>query len=120
VSATRRLGLTDRVEVLHARAETVGRQRRGEADVVTARSFGPPAVVAECAAPLLRPGGRLLVSEPPGRPDRWPVEGLAVLGLSPAEGVVVIDRSFVRLRLRSEVPPEFPRRPGIPGKDPLF
>ncbi len=34
-------------------------------DVVTARSFGPPEVVAESALPLLTPTGRLLVSEPP-------------------------------------------------------
>ena len=34
-------------------------------DMVVARSFGPPPVLAECAAPLLKVGGWLLVSEPP-------------------------------------------------------
>ena len=36
-------------------------------DGALARSFGRPAVVAECAAPLLRVGGWLIVSEPPSR-----------------------------------------------------
>ena len=38
--------------------EVVGRAPayRGRFDLVVARSFGPPAVVAECGAPLLRIG----------------------------------------------------------------
>ncbi|HMQ28246.1 MAG TPA: class I SAM-dependent methyltransferase, partial [Acidimicrobiales bacterium] len=69
------LGAAARVEVLHARAEDVGRDphRREACAVVTARSFGPPPVTAECAAALLRPGGRLVVSEPPeARANRLP------------------------------------------------
>ncbi len=122
VSACRRLGLTDRVEVLHRRAENVGRDpgRRSTADVVTARSFGLPAVVAECAAPLLGVGGRLLVSEPPSRSDRWPTDGLAVLGLSPAVPIEADGLAFVELFQQAPCPPEYPRRPGIPRKSPLF
>ncbi len=122
VSACRRLLLTDRVEVIHARAEDVGRDpvRRGTADVVTARSFGPPAVVAECAAPLLRAGGRLLVSEPPDTRDRWPVDGLALLGLSPAVAHEADGYRLCEVAQEAPCPAEFPRRPGIPGKSPLF
>lgn len=118
-SAVRRLGLTDRVEVVHARAEDVGRVRRGEADAVTARSFGPPALVAECAAPLLRVGGRLLVSEPPDRSaDRWPAEGLAVVGLGPAEVREVDGWGFARSVLHRPCPERYPRRPS--ASKPLF
>jgi 16S rRNA (guanine527-N7)-methyltransferase len=65
--AVRRLGLEHRVSVRQDRAEVAGRDPglRGSFDGVLARSFGRPAVVAECAAPLLRPGGWLIVSEPP-------------------------------------------------------
>ncbi len=65
--AVRRLGLEHRVSVRQDRAEVAGRDPglRGTFDGVLARSFGRPAVVAECAAPLLRPGGWLIVSEPP-------------------------------------------------------
>ena len=68
-----------RVVVHWARAEEAGRDpaRRGGHDVVLARSFGPPAVTAECAAPLLAVGGALVVSEPPGATgDRWDAAGL--------------------------------------------
>ena len=51
-------------------------------DVVVARSFGRPAMTAECAAPFLLRGGHLVVSEPPGAVEgRWSAEGLAGLGL---------------------------------------
>ena len=42
---------------------------RGQFDLVTARSFGRPAVTAECAAPFLRREGLLVVSEPPDSPE---------------------------------------------------
>jgi 16S rRNA (guanine527-N7)-methyltransferase len=122
VSACRRLELGDRVEVVHARAEDVGREPsyRATADVVTARAFGPPAVVAECAAPLLRVGGRLLVSEPPDGVDRWPEDGLAHVGLSAAV-VRVVNGYVVAELVQARLSPEaYPRRPGIPGRSPLF
>jgi hypothetical protein len=80
----RRLGWQDRVRVVAARAEALGRAVawRGQVDAVVARSFGSPSVTAECAAPLLVVGGQLLVSEPPEPPaDRWPAAGLALVGL---------------------------------------
>ena len=122
VSAGRRLGLADRLEVVHARAEDVGRDRsrRGTADAVVARSFGPPAVVAECAAPLLRVGGRLLVSEPPDPDDRWRVDGLAMLGLSPAAHRVIGGYGFVEVAQVTVCSARYPRRPGAPDRAPLF
>jgi 16S rRNA (guanine527-N7)-methyltransferase len=62
--AVEELQLSARVEVVNVRAEQLGRDEnyRGGFAAVVARSFGPPAVTAECAAPLLRVGGRLVVS----------------------------------------------------------
>jgi 16S rRNA (guanine527-N7)-methyltransferase len=76
------LGLDQRGEVWTGRAEQFGHRpdRRGRYDVVVARGFGPPALTLECAAPLLRVGGRCVVSEPPS-PRRWPADGLAQLGM---------------------------------------
>lgn len=82
--AVRQLEVQHRVRVVAAAAQQVGHdaEHREAYDVVTARSFGPPAELAECAAALLRLGGTLLVSEPPEPgPDRWPTAGLARLGL---------------------------------------
>jgi 16S rRNA (guanine527-N7)-methyltransferase len=82
------LGLTTRIAVVCGRAEELARypDHRERYDLVVARSFGPPAVTAECAVGFLSPTGRLVVSEPPDpRPDRWPADKLADLGLSPAD-----------------------------------
>jgi 16S rRNA (guanine527-N7)-methyltransferase len=83
-SALETLGAANRVDVLCDRAENIARTTlRGASDLVTARSFAPPAPTAECAAPLLKLGALLLVAEPPASPlSRWSVEGLENLGWS--------------------------------------
>lgn len=53
-------GVADRCRVIRARAEEAAHQVGG-ADVVTARAVAPLAKLAGWAAPLLRPGGMLLV-----------------------------------------------------------
>ncbi len=110
-------------EAWEGRAELIGHQERARArfDAVVARSFGPPAVTAECAAPLLRVGGVLVVSATPGGADhdRWPPEGLAELGLAPAS-LVAGEFSYRVSALRGACPDRFPRRTGVPAKRPLF
>lgn len=121
--AVQALGLDGRVAIEHARAEEAGRdpRLRGRADLVVARSFGPPAVTAECAAPLLEVGGRLVVSEPPGEPaERWPVVGLATLGMRPVSRVEQAFSRFQVVRQEEPCPERFPRRVGMPAKRPLF
>lgn len=121
-SAIHSLALADRVSVVHARAESVGRDpaHRNAYDLVVARGFGPPAVTAECAAPLLRVGGAVIVSEPPGgNPNRWPTGALAALGLRP-EASVSAGATYQRIAQVEACPDRYPRRPGIPSKRPLF
>jgi 16S rRNA (guanine527-N7)-methyltransferase len=116
------LELDGRVLVAANRAEILGRaaEWRGMADLVVARGFGPPAVVAECAAPLLRLGGALVVAEPPGgAPDRWPAPDLALLGLV-AAGATTTPVALQRLVQVEPCPDRYPRRVGIPSKRPLF
>ena len=112
------LGL--RATVIEGRAEALGRgPLRASVDAVVARSFGPPATTAECAAPFLRPGGQLLVSEPPDADGRWPAEGLAELGLvalPPAPGAPLVQR----LCQETTCGDRYPRRDGVPAKRPLF
>jgi 16S rRNA (guanine527-N7)-methyltransferase len=117
----------DRVSVVRARAEQAGRRGdlRGGFDLVVARGFGPPAVTAECGAPFLAVGGRLVVSEPPDGhaagpgPGRWPAEGLALVGLMPDRAWTepYHYRSYV---LERPCPGRYPRRVGVPAKRPLF
>lgn len=119
-AAVSELGLADRVSVVLERAETFGRTHRGRATLVVARSFGAPAVLAECAAPLLQIGGHLVVSEPPGGdPARWPSAPLAALGLQ-FERLEVGPPSFALLRQIAPTPATVPRRVGLPGKQPRW
>jgi 16S rRNA (guanine527-N7)-methyltransferase len=122
--AIEELGLVESAEVYHDRAEAAARTPalEGAFDLVTARSFGQPAVTAECAARFLAPGGVLIVSEPPDGQrthGRWSHDGLSLLGLGPAvptsgePHLVVIPR-------RQACPAQYPRRDGVPSKRPLF
>ena len=67
-----------------SRAESAARrpELEGSFELVVARSFGRPAVTAECAARFTTLGGWLIVSEPPTEDpiERWPSGPLAELG----------------------------------------
>lgn len=117
------LGLDERVSVVHGRAEDLARDlaHRATYDVVTARSFGAPALTAECGVGFLVAGGRLVVSEPPLVDDeRWPAGGLQSVGLAD-EGVVHGPTSAVRvLRSPAGAPPTVPRRAPAMARRPAF
>lgn len=123
VEAVDRLGLGGRVVVHLGRAEEAGRdgELRSRFDLVVARAFGAPAVVAECAAPFLRVGGRLVVSEPPeGSSDRWPADGVGMVGLAVDEPLTSGTAHLQLLRQVTACPDRYPRRTGVPTKRPLF
>ncbi|MEE2768839.1 MAG: RsmG family class I SAM-dependent methyltransferase [Actinomycetota bacterium] len=87
VWATTELGLGARVEVVNADAGLLAHSAyRGQALLVTARSFASPAVTAEIGSAFLAVGSTLVISEPPSSGgtelrNRWPVSGIARLGL---------------------------------------
>ncbi|MEO5838157.1 MAG: RsmG family class I SAM-dependent methyltransferase [Acidimicrobiales bacterium] len=132
-----RLGLRDRVTVRHEAAEVTGRgPLRATAGFVVARRFAAPAVAAECAAPLLRVGGRAVFSDlgPSGplsgklgssdlsRGDstRWDEAALDSLGLYLVRTWRGDVGTYVLLEQRSPCPQRFPRSPGVPARRPLF
>jgi len=90
-------------------------------DLVTARSFGPPAVTAECGAQFLKIGGLMVVSEPPDDSggQRWNPAKLADLGLV-AEGRIRHGAAYQVLVKTHSTPSEYPRSIGTPRKRPLF
>jgi 16S rRNA (guanine527-N7)-methyltransferase len=120
------LDLNEKVEVVECSAEELSQgDYRGKAKLVTARSFASPAITAECASPLLREDGLFIVSEPPlknsiNNQDRWPVDGLANLGLKQKEqwhtGLAGY-RSFVS---GVKCPEIYPRRFNKIIKNPVF
>ena len=95
--AVRRLGWKH-VEVVSADAAVligeVDAGARAPFDSVTARGFGPPEVTLRVAVALCRPGGRIVISEPPTG-DRWDP------GLLEELGVVSVSSGTVRVFERS-------------------
>jgi 16S rRNA (guanine527-N7)-methyltransferase len=118
------LGADDRIKVVEGRAEEIAHDpaHREQYDVVVARSFAGPAPTAEIATGLVRVGGIVVVSEPPGgAAGRWPDEHLAQLGLGAARITVLGDRgSYAVMRKDAMAPKEFPRAVGRPAKRPLW
>jgi 16S rRNA (guanine527-N7)-methyltransferase len=120
--AAAELDLADRVEVCCRRAEDLAHEpeHRERFGLVTARSFGAPAVTAEVASGLVSVGGWLLVSEPPEAADRWPARPLAELGLAAPELRGARGAHYAGLRKRAAAPARFPRRRGQAAKRPLW
>jgi 16S rRNA (guanine527-N7)-methyltransferase len=80
--AVRALDLTDRVTVVADDVRRLAAHTAGTFDAVTARSFAAPAITAQWAGVLLRPGGVLVVSEPPEEDaQRWAPAVLTAAGL---------------------------------------
>lgn len=123
-----RLELGGRIAVLEGRGELLAHDEawRERFPLVVARSFGGPAVTAEIGGGFTEVGGALVVSEPPpsvgGDDDRWPADGLTLLGLSLAgvrrspDG----EASAAVLHKVHPLDPRYPRRTGIPAKRPLW
>lgn len=112
-------------EVVRGRAEDLGRDpgMRELFQAVTSRSFGTPALTAECGASFLEVGGWMVVSEPPDlEPSlRWPADGLTLVGLEPAGSTRVAGRfGYQVLHKTAPVGDRYPRRVGVPSKRPIF
>jgi len=91
-----RLGLRDRVEAMACDVGDLPRRLPGRLwPVVTARGFGSPTYTVELVVPVLSPGGRLFVTEPPGSAgDRWrtPAEEHGIMLDGVVDGVAILRR----------------------------
>jgi 16S rRNA (guanine527-N7)-methyltransferase len=120
------LDLNQRVEVIECSAEELSQgDYRGKAKLVTARSFGSPAITAECASPLLKEDGLFIVSEPPldkldSNQDRWPVDGLTFLGLKQKENWHTGLAGYRSFFCAVKCPEIYPRRFNKILKKPVF
>lgn len=124
--AVRELDLGTRVEVVNADARDLARSDyRGQAWLVTARAFGPPATTAEIGATLLAVGGTLVVSDPPpgdgtNLAERWPLAGLSQLGLVDAGGWRSGQSTYRALLCVSTTSNRFPRGGPAMKSNPVF
>ncbi len=110
------------MNVVEGRAEVLARSplHSQNYELIVARSFGRPAAVAECAVRYLTVGGVLAVSEPPAADEsRWPVAQLRLLGLGIVERREIPLPVMILTKL-VETPERYPRREGVPTRQPLW
>lgn len=112
------------VAVEAIRAESLGEarsDRRETFDVALARAVGRVNVVAELTAPLVRPGGMVLLIKG-RRAEEELEEGAAALGKLCLEVAGIIETPtgrIVALEKVGRTPRMYPRRPGEPKRAPL-
>ena len=122
-AAVAALGLSARVEVHHGRVEDLAHDAtwRGTVDLVVSRLFGEPAEVAECAIPLLRVGGRLVVSSSVGSEARWASADLSVFGAElTSNWETAAGRYLSVVRWADSDVGYYPRRTAARRRNPLF
>ncbi|MHB9144015.1 MAG: 16S rRNA (guanine(527)-N(7))-methyltransferase RsmG [Symbiobacteriia bacterium] len=122
------LGL-ENVKAVHQRAEEAGHDRRFRErfDLVTARAVAPMAVLAEYCLPLARVGGEFV-----GMKSRAVDEEIAAAGpaLAVLGGEVTMverfelpgggeERALVRVGKHRPTPDAYPRRAGVPERNPI-
>ncbi|MEI6447192.1 MAG: 16S rRNA (guanine(527)-N(7))-methyltransferase RsmG [Actinomycetes bacterium] len=124
-AAASRAGIGN-IEAVKSRAEEWS-DGLGKCDLVVARAVAPLAVLAEYAAPLLKPGGALVAWKGTPEPEELEAAGKAavVLGLEQLDAITVKPwpgggrRQLQRLRKVGPTPAGYPRRAGMATKRPL-
>lgn len=122
------LGLRD-ITCVHLRAEDAGQNKdhREKYDLVTARAVAGLSVLAEYCLPLVKPGGYFIALKGSKYQEEIATgrEAVKLLGgeLVSAEAVKLpgLDdgRAIVRIKKIRKTPAKYPRKAGLPEKQPL-
>lgn len=122
------LGL-EQVDVIQARAEDLGQDRghREHYAWAVARAVAKMSVLSEYLIPLVRIGGTILAQKGESGPAeaQSAEDAMKLLGGKLRQLIPVLlpgvadDRYLVVVEKIAATPPKYPRKPGIPGKQPL-
>ena len=122
------LGLSG-VQTVHARAEDLGRQDgyRESFDLVVSRAVANLSSLAEYCLPFVKIGGCFISYKAAGVEEELKHAGKAIrlLGggktqlLSLSLPCTQMERSFVIVQKEKSTSPKYPRKAGIPSRDPL-
>lgn len=117
------LGLEDRVSVEHARVEELAylADYREQFDGAAARMFGAATELAECGLPLLRTGGKLVVSVSARTKQQWlDADILDKVGCVVDSSWRTPEGEFMAIRRVNQTPDRLPRRTAARRRSPLF
>lgn len=120
------LNISD-TDIITARAEDAGRERRGFFDACVSRAVAPLNVLLEYALPLLKISGKFLALKEENVADEVQnsENAVSLLGGELKDILKVmlpgtnITRSIIITEKTSPTPDKYPRRPGMPKKRPL-
>jgi len=112
-------GLTSRVTVKQETIEETACSHRESFDAAVARSFGPPAELAECALPLIKIGSALVVSVSEATLTQWRELPLQRLGCEAADTWTTPQGRYLAIKRIEASPDEFPRRHPARRRAPL-
>ncbi len=122
------LGLSQ-IRLVHDRAELFGRieKNREQFDVVTARAVARMSVLSELCLPLVKKGGHFLALKASNTEEELLAARGAIymLGAKVEEDVRFAlpeeesERHIVILKKTRQTPHKYPRRPGVPNREPL-
>ena len=122
------LGLQD-ISCVHLRAEDAGQNKdhREKYDLVTARAVARLSVLSEYCLPLVKVGGYFIAMK--GSKFKEEIsEGLTAVGILGGEIISAEEvklpglddgRSIIRIRKIKKTPVKYPRKAGLPEKQPL-
>ncbi|MGL5207102.1 MAG: 16S rRNA (guanine(527)-N(7))-methyltransferase RsmG [Acidaminococcaceae bacterium] len=122
------LGLND-IACVHLRAEDAGqnKQHREKYDLVTARAVARLSVLSEYCLPLVKPGGYFIAMKG-SRFKEELAEGRTAVGVLGGEIISAEEvklpglddgRAIIRIHKIKKTPVKYPRKAGVPEKQPL-
>ena len=120
------LGLTN-VEVIHARAEDLAQKKeyRESFDLVVSRAVANMSTLSEYCLPFVKKGGYFVAYKTAGASEEIKAaeKAISLLGGAPAVteagGSKEDEHLFVIVKKEKQTPPKYPRKAGLPSKQPL-
>lgn len=119
----------DHVEFVHARAEEFGQNQkyREKFDVTTARAVARLSVLSEFCVPLVKKGGSFVALKAAAGPEELKdaKRAIVTLGASLKEEFSYLlpveesERTIYIFDKIKETPKKYPRKPGVPNKNPI-
>jgi 16S rRNA (guanine527-N7)-methyltransferase len=119
----------NRIECIHARAEELARRKeyREEFDICLSRAVANLSTLSEYSLPFLKVGGRFISYKANGVEEEleYAKKAISLLG-GRCEGISHFDlpdseihRAFVVIKKEKKTPSAYPRKAGVPSKNPL-
>lgn len=122
---TRELGINDRVEVITSRVEEIS-DKREKFDLATARAVSQLNILSEYCLPFLKKGGYFIAYKAKGVHEEvtQAEKALSILGgevetIAPYALPEDNERNLILIKKIKPTPQKYPRRTGIPQKQPL-